>query len=259
VIRAFSPTPRMREGASRAVLVKIAICAVTVGACSTVPTGKTLDRSAGGACAIVEVARDTLLTPARERVFVAPGSVATNALEEVLIVGRPNYVFGADSGGASTLLAQDSLLGILVRPGGAAIEVPAPRDARRISVVEAFARDDGGWDVIFGEDAEPYALWDRPAWDPVHALWYGVLRGTAWESLEEIPIPQGWRVHVTESHAHARGVLHGAITPSAIVSTSIRRRDSFGSDRSDAAKSWAEPRVSNHAGPVTGPAGASVR
>lgn len=160
-------------------LLALAGCAHTHVAGSPVMPGTTPQ------CTIAEVSRGKLLDPRGRQVYIQPVVAVPNRRGELLLAGERNYVFGREGGGQWTRATEDSLLGAIVPTAGPAQLVRSPIPTQFLGSVRAVARDDGTWSVVFAELKHAGA--ERS--DSVARLWYGVLDGSRWATLEVIPVP----------------------------------------------------------------------
>lgn len=119
-------------------------------------------------------------------VFVEAKAFAPSR-SRVLIAGTHNFLFGQQ--GRPSI---DSVLGVVVGADGEGSLVPSPIDARRVGVVRAAGREDGGWDVVLSERTNPQQ-------DSALRLWHAVYDGSRWGPLTPIPVPISRRLHVGDA------------------------------------------------------------
>jgi len=139
----------------------------------------------GHECTIIETARQPLTLAGGQQLYVEPSVVAPSPEGGLLLLGNYAYLF-QPAGGRWIPAPADSAMGAVVARSGAARIVNAPFPSKLLNGVRARARDDGGWDVAFAE-VRPSA--DTARSDTVASLWYGVLEGGRWTTLERLPMP----------------------------------------------------------------------
>jgi hypothetical protein len=140
----------------------------------------------------------------------------SNVTGEALLAGIPNYIFRREQG-AGHMVARDSLFGAVVRTDGRARPVLSPIDPRRVRGVSALARADGGWDVVFAELHSPRGVEHAAVRDSIVRLWHGVYDGTAWNTLDSLPVPSRTLILPHHSSALVRTGDRLAWAQSAIV------------------------------------------
>ena len=136
-----------------------------------------------------ELSRRRLATADSTFVYVAPERFVSNAAGDIFLAGRPNLLYRRDSTGRGAKVAEDSLLGAIVRADGTVDLVRPPFSARRLGYVDVLARPDGGWDVVMQEMRRGGTLQSRPPHDTTAALWHGVHDGIGWTHMEALPLP----------------------------------------------------------------------
>lgn len=139
------------------------------------------------ACRVSEISRTPLVVENGRELYVDARGFSAAPGGEVLLLGGTTLLFVRDAGGAQRLVRQDSVLGAVIGPGGAARSVAFPTAARRVGAVTALARPEGGWDVAF---AEMRVVPGPPGAEPTEAvagLWHGVYDGHAWSEVEKLP------------------------------------------------------------------------
>lgn len=155
------------------------------------PVGRTAALQPTAGCAITEISREPLRLADGGELYVEPVVVAPSREGELLLLGRYNYLF-QPVGERWMPAPDDSVMGAVVEPSGAAWIVNAPFPANLLDGIRALAREDGGWDVVF---AQLRPSTDTVRSDTVETLWYGVLRQGRWAMLERLPASRGRVVH----------------------------------------------------------------
>jgi hypothetical protein len=155
-------------------------------------------------CIVQEISRRTVSVADDVELYVAPDLFVANAAGDVLLAGTPNYLFGRRSDGTEFLVKRDSVFGAVLKADGSVRVVPSPMDPQLLGAVSAAARDDGGWDVVFGQHSAPQGAGSRRAWDSLTHLWHGVYDGTEWRSLQELPRPPDVTLHAGGASPLAR-------------------------------------------------------
>jgi hypothetical protein len=177
-------------------LIKRVLCGtltivVLVSGCASA-SGVKAPPSSGGQdaanCAVREISRHRLTVLGNRPLYVEADAFVANGRGEVLLAGTPNYLWQVSPPGEITGLTEDSIFGAVIAPDGTARIVPAPITARQIHGIRVTSRNDDGWDVVFAEVAA--FVGDRQP-DEALRLWYGVYDGEGWNSLEQIPAPDG--------------------------------------------------------------------
>ncbi len=148
---------------------------------------ETLKISADQQCDIQRISESRLTVGDSWELYVEPNALVASG-GELLLAGSPSYLWRRDSDGALHLEPQDSVFGVVISESGAAKIVAAPVASRLIGGVRAIPLNSGSWSVVFAEMTPDYEF-PRPG--KVARLWYGVLRGREWESLEQVPYPEG--------------------------------------------------------------------
>lgn len=110
----------------------------------------------------------------------------------MLLAGTPNHLWRHPPEGRAARVATDSLFGAVIAPDGSARTVQSPIPGKLLGSIRALGRGDGTWDVVF---AELFPTETFPPPDSIARLWYGVLDGTRWASVEPLPTPPGVRLH----------------------------------------------------------------
>jgi hypothetical protein len=170
---------------------------------------RTLDSPAASAreslagCTVREGSRQRLTVEGGRPLYVEADAFVGNGKGDVLLAGTPAYLWQTRPDGEIDGLTYDSIFGAVIARDGSARIVPAPLDPRQIHGIRAAARGDGGWDVVFAE-VPPYAGDERP--DSVARLWYGRYDGRRWDTLEQIPAPEGV---VLDAQSTSSLVRHG--------------------------------------------------
>ena len=141
------------------------------------------------ACTIRETSRTPLTVGDRE-LYVEPTVVLPSGAE-VLLAGRPNYLFQAGPLTTRRDFAADSVFGAIVDAQGRARLVPSPIDPTRVASTRAIPLASGGWAMVFGELTRPA---DRQQNDTIARLWYGEYDGVRWSALEQLPAIPGHRI-----------------------------------------------------------------
>jgi hypothetical protein len=145
-------------------------------------------RNAAGNCSVREVSRHRLTVLGNRPLYIEADAFVANQRGDVLLAGTPNYLWQVSPQGEITGLTEDSIFGAVIAPDGTARVVPAPITGRQIHGIRVASRNDGGWDVVFAEVAA--FVGDRQP-DEALRLWHGVYDGESWNSLEQIPAPDG--------------------------------------------------------------------
>jgi hypothetical protein len=130
------------------------------------------------------VSRARLKTPGGEPVYIEADAFVADGRGNVLLAGTPNFIWRTSAQGELIGVSSDSVFGAVIAPDGSAQLVPAPVDPAQVRGIRATARPEGGWDVVFAEEPPPQA-----GSTPAGRLWYGVLNGTSWSTVEPIPVP----------------------------------------------------------------------
>ncbi len=160
------------------------VCALTsCGSASVI--GPPAQPLAAPSCTIEETSRAKLTDEGGRQVYIQPVVAVSNRRGEILVGGERNYVFGRHDGGRWTRATEDSLLGAIVSTNGPAQLVRSPIPTQLLGSVRAVDRDDGTWSVVFAELKRAGA--ERS--DSIARLWYGILDGSRWTTLEVIPVP----------------------------------------------------------------------
>ncbi|HEU4949160.1 MAG TPA: hypothetical protein VFT11_00215, partial [Candidatus Deferrimicrobiaceae bacterium] len=105
---------------------------------------------------------------------------------EVLLAGTPTYVFRSDERGHLLETVDNAHFGVVVDDGGATRAIPMPAFEGRITGIRVARRPGGGWDAILTEMATT-----APRDNTVRRIWHAVHDGTAWISLDTLPLPPG--------------------------------------------------------------------
>lgn len=164
-------------------------CIVGAAEACQVSASRQNDRPASPSCTVREVSRERLTTRDGHPLYIEPVVLVPSTGGDVLLAGTPNYLWKLDRSGTAVAGAADSIFGVVIDQDGRVRVVPAPVDAAYIVGIRAVARDDGTWAVVFAELEDEYEIPEGPG--PVAHLWFGVLRGTEWVSLERLPRPSG--------------------------------------------------------------------
>lgn len=170
-------------------------------------------------CTVQEISRRTVSITDELELYVAPDVFVANAAGDVLLAGTPNYLFRRRADGTEYLVKRDSVFGVILKADGSVRVVPSPMDPQLLGTVSAVGRDDGGWDVVFGQHASPQGVENRRAWDSLTHLWHSVHDGNEWTSLEELPRPPDVTLHASGASPLARSGAKlawalGGMTPS---------------------------------------------
>jgi hypothetical protein len=201
----LSPLLIPRHGAWAALLANL--CFTACG--RTNVSGLAVNPVAASQCRIDEVSRAKLVDGHGRQVYIQPVVAVPNPRGEIFLGGERSYVFGRQDDGRWTRVPEDSLLGAIIPRTGPSELVRAPIPSHLLGSVRAVARDDGTWAVVFAEMKPAGA--ERS--DSVARLWYGVLDGPRWTSLENIPIPPHGVVRgaALSSPVEADGVFSWAV------------------------------------------------
>jgi len=168
--------------------IGLAIGVTVASASAQIPISGKGDAISPGSCRVDETARTQLTLGDGSDVYVAPHTLSSDSSGELFLAGTPNYVFGRDASGRGVLLGQDSILGVLIETDGTVHPIPTPIGLRLAVRVNARARPDGGWDVVFAEKETAAA--DAPGAAPIRVtrLWYGTYsRRAGWGKLDTLP------------------------------------------------------------------------
>lgn len=159
-------------------------------------------------CSLHEVSRERLIMADGRQLYVEPVVLEANSGGDVLLAGTYNHLFEKTAEGEWEFVARDSVFGALIPKTGAPQVVPSPLPGKLLKGIRAAASDDGTWAVVFAE-VRP----DTGNPDPQRAarLWYGVLDGVCWTTIESLPLPPG-----------------GTVEPIVFASSLARRADALG-------------------------------
>lgn len=147
-------------------------------------------------CSVHEVSRQRLVVEGNRQLYVQPVALVANSRGDVLLAGERNYLFGRNRANEWVREPDDSVFGAVLSATGQAHVVRSPVPMSLLGNPRAVARSDERWAVIFSE-IKPYQGTTRP--DTVVRLWYGVLEGTQWISLERLPLPSTGILHPSEA------------------------------------------------------------
>ena len=145
--------------------------------------------SASAGCVIRETSRTPLTVDGRE-VYIEP-TVALPSAGEILLAGRPNYLFDPGPPTMARDFKVDSVFGAIIDRQGRTRLIPAPIAPALVASTRAVPRSAGGWAMVFAELKRP---WNPPAPDTIVRLWYGEYDGTRWSAVEQLPEIPGHRV-----------------------------------------------------------------
>lgn len=137
-------------------------------------------------CSASEISRQQLSVRGGD-LYVEPQAFVAGA-GNVLLAGRPSYLWRTDGAGGTVQVA-DSLFGAILTEDGSGQGIPVPAGPRWIDDVRAVALEGGGWAILFTEP--PTSAWPP---DPAVQVWFGVFDGNHWSSLERLPVPPAWRI-----------------------------------------------------------------
>lgn len=137
-------------------------------------------------CVVREDSRERLIPEEGQQLYVEPMVLESSSQGDVLLAGTYNYLFGQTPEGKWTLIENDSIFGAVIRPDGPARIIFSPIPTKLLTGIRAVTQADGTWAVIFAEGTT-WTGESRP--DTAARLWYGVLDGTQWATLEPLPLP----------------------------------------------------------------------
>ena len=144
---------------------------------------------AANTCTMRETSRTPLTIGDRE-LYVEPTVVMPSGVE-VLLAGRPNYLFEAGPLTTRRDFTADSVFGAIIDAQGRARLVPSPIDPARVASTRAIPLASGGWAMVFAELTRPA---DPQRRDTIARLWYGEYNGVRWTPLEQLPAIPGHRI-----------------------------------------------------------------
>lgn len=142
--------------------------------------------SAVGACEVRELERRDLVLPSGEQLLTTFTTVAIQG-DTTLIIGRPSSLFRASPGGDYQRVGRDSVVGAVLTRGGPLRPVLMPPVLGEVGGLKAVTLSGGRFGVVF--DIPDMATSKQPPLDG--ALYFGILRGTEWQTIERIPTPPG--------------------------------------------------------------------
>lgn len=143
------------------------------------------------ACVVSELSRRPLVLDGRHETYVEPETLV-RAGDAVLLAGSPTYVLRRGPGGEAVSLVRDSLIGVVLEPGGAARAVSGPSVAGTTIEWRAVALGERLWGVSFSE--LPSSAGGSVGTHVDGRLWFGTLRDGRWTSVSRIPLPEGWEL-----------------------------------------------------------------
>ncbi|HEV7991091.1 MAG TPA: hypothetical protein VGP25_04655 [Gemmatimonadaceae bacterium] len=114
--------------------------------------------------------------------YVEQETVVPQSDGRVLVAGEPVFQWRQTSAGAE-LVAQDSLIGMVITPPSTVRAVISPLPGRSLASMRSVALPDGWWLVTFAE-VVPVQLPKHPK---VLAVWAGETDGMNWRAVERLP------------------------------------------------------------------------
>lgn len=140
-------------------------------------------------CIISEVSRDPLVLEDGSEAAVEP-TIFSAAGKKVLLAGTPNYRFRGNR-----LVVRSGIFGAVIGEDGSARAVGFPKGMNRAKPLRALSLGDSEWGVLFAELTRP-EFGDSATVDPPVGLWYGVIKGTAWQAVERISAPPSGKLQL---------------------------------------------------------------
>ena len=145
-------------------------------------TAQNAPAPASAGCVVRETSRTPLTVDGRE-MYIEP-TVVLRSGPDILLAGRPNYLFDRGPLTVARDFTVDSVFGAIIDRQGRTRLVPAPIAPALVAFTRAIALPTGGWAMVFAELKRP---WNPPAVDTIARLWYGEFDGTRWSALEQLP------------------------------------------------------------------------
>ncbi|MEW5930580.1 MAG: hypothetical protein AB1941_24230 [Gemmatimonadota bacterium] len=187
---------------------------LVVAGCGPVRVRQGADRSGGigtggvaAPCHVDEISRQPLILEGGQVAYVEPTVLRASASGDVLLAGRHNYRFEKSGEGTWSRVRGDSLLGAVVTRAGPVRPIFAPFPTGQLNGVRAVGLGAGRWAVVFAEvppvgPGSPSGGEMRP--DSALRLWYGVVDGGKWTTLEPMPMPAGGKLEPASASSLVR-------------------------------------------------------